>query len=596
MSNSRDQIYQLIDTMAADSSVASIIRTYTEEVCEPADNGHIVWCESTDPNISKFINYLLNVINVDKNIFSWVYCLIKYGDVYLKLYRESDYADQIFDQNKIAGVEKAKNILHESADKYAPEANTSLDESVNLNIRSTADPYSCYVEMVSDPGTMFELTKFGKTYGYIEVPVEETGINYLQAYQVTQTQPLSNYKMRSNAVNIYQADDFVHAYLAEGSNRYPEKIELFTNDLDYKNNTNATLYTVKHGKSLLIDSYKIWREKSLLENSILLTRITRSNIIRNIQVEVGDMPKSQVKNTLRGVKELFEQKTAINVETGMAEYTTPGPALNTVYTTMHEGKGAVSVSTVGTDYEVKQLADLDWWNNKFYSSYGIPKQYFGWTEDNTGFNGGTSLSILSSVFAKGVKGVQNAILQALTDLVSLICLNKGCKSYLNNFVLKMREPVTQEEKDYRATITDRINAISNLQALFADVETRSRKLKLLKNSLKGFSYDDNILYILDEEIKEAEAQEEANKEAANNSENNPEAAKPEQDTSNVDQTDLMQEQEPEIDLGTGAVATESFMPETNKESKIKLLEDNPILEIDELPSALDLHQDFTKNN
>lgn len=111
MSNSRDQIYQLIDTMAADSSVASIIRTYAEEVCEPADNGHIVWCESTDPNISKFINYLLNVMNVDKNIFSWVYCLIKYGDVYLKLYRESDYADQIFDQNKIAGVEKAKKYL-----------------------------------------------------------------------------------------------------------------------------------------------------------------------------------------------------------------------------------------------------------------------------------------------------------------------------------------------------------------------------------------------------------------------------------------------------------------------------------------------------
>jgi hypothetical protein len=28
--------------------------------------------------------------------------------------------------------------------------------------------------MVSDPGTMFELTKFGQTYGYIEVPNEPT--------------------------------------------------------------------------------------------------------------------------------------------------------------------------------------------------------------------------------------------------------------------------------------------------------------------------------------------------------------------------------------------------------------------------------------
>ena len=35
--------------MAQDSSVASILRTFTEDVCDPNDNGHIVWCESQDP-------------------------------------------------------------------------------------------------------------------------------------------------------------------------------------------------------------------------------------------------------------------------------------------------------------------------------------------------------------------------------------------------------------------------------------------------------------------------------------------------------------------------------------------------------------------
>jgi hypothetical protein len=42
ISNSRDQIYTLIDTMAQDSSVASILRTYAEDVCDTADNGHII--------------------------------------------------------------------------------------------------------------------------------------------------------------------------------------------------------------------------------------------------------------------------------------------------------------------------------------------------------------------------------------------------------------------------------------------------------------------------------------------------------------------------------------------------------------------------
>lgn len=69
ISNARDQVYQLIDTMCQDSAVSSIVRTYADEVCEVSDNGHIVWAESEDPNISKFVNYILNVINVDKKIF-----------------------------------------------------------------------------------------------------------------------------------------------------------------------------------------------------------------------------------------------------------------------------------------------------------------------------------------------------------------------------------------------------------------------------------------------------------------------------------------------------------------------------------------------
>ena len=69
ISNSRDQVYQLIDTMCQDSTVSSIVRTYASEVCQTADNGHIVWCESNDPKVSKFVNYLLNVMNVDKYIF-----------------------------------------------------------------------------------------------------------------------------------------------------------------------------------------------------------------------------------------------------------------------------------------------------------------------------------------------------------------------------------------------------------------------------------------------------------------------------------------------------------------------------------------------
>ena len=179
ISNARDQIYQLIDTMCTDSAVSSIVRTYAEDVCETADNGHNVWCESNDSNIAKFVNYLLNVMNVDKNIFGWVYCLIKYGDVYLRLYRESDYADPIFKRDIAEQKRTALNENLNEFDLFTEEPNQAeqLTEAVNLHIHPEKDMYSYYVEMIPDPGTMFELTKFGQTFGYIEVPNDQNAID-----------------------------------------------------------------------------------------------------------------------------------------------------------------------------------------------------------------------------------------------------------------------------------------------------------------------------------------------------------------------------------------------------------------------------------
>ncbi len=501
ISNARDQIYQLIDTMCADSAVSSIVRTYAEDVCEAADNGHIVWCESNDPNIARFVNYLLNTMNVDKKIFGWVYSLIKYGDVYLRLYRDSDYADPIFKT-------KAKTKLNESKE---------LDEAVRLNVRPAGDRYSYYVEMVADPGTMFELTKFGQTQGYIEVPNQENRIDSAAFIGATtglmggtgngQGLNAFNFKYGTNDVTIYQADDFVHACLEDGVSRFPETVDLFYEEQQQEmNGVNGATYTyaVKRGKSLLYDAYKIWREKALLESAVLLSRITKSGIVRKVGVEVGDMSKEQVTATLRKVKEMFEQRAAYNTDKAFAEYNNPGAIENFIYYATREGKGAITVESVGGDFDPKQLTDLDWWNNKFYSSFGIPKQYFGWTDDGAGFNGGTALTVLSSVYAKGVKRIQNITLQMITDAINLFLLDRGCKAYLNNFVLKMRAPVTQEEVSYRENFTNRVSAISNVNGLFTDIENKARRLTILKSLLATLDLGGEITEAIQKEIEAAE--------------------------------------------------------------------------------------------
>lgn len=596
ISNSRAEIYQLIDTMAQDSSVASILRTYAEDVCETADNGHVIWCESNDPKVSLFINYILNVMNADKNMFSWVYALLKYGDVYLRMFRESDYTDEFFNTDKINNAFNAKTPLREDLNVEPDDKpKENLDEAVHLNVHAANDPYSYYVEMVDDPSTMFELTKFGKTYGYIEVPNAPDNLGYSPMESFTGVTPGTfNFRMKDTDVNIFQADDFVHACLEDNLSRFPETVELFTNNQDMNTGKKGRPYSVRRGKSLLYDSYKIWREKALLESAALLNRITRSSVVRKVAVEVGDMPKEQVQLTLRRVKDMMEQKASINTGKSMGEYNNPGPMENNIYFATHNGQGNITIDSVGGDVEVKNLADLDWWNNKFYSSYGIPKQYFGWTDDGAGFNGGTSLTILSSVYAKGVKRVQNAMIQAITDCINLILINKGLKSYLNNFTLKMKAPITQEELDYRNDLTNRISAISNLQSLFTDVEDRARRLRILKTLVATLNYGSEMIAEIDAEIEETEEAAKAEADAAEGSEGSApvetETAPAEAGAGNEEDTDL----------GNLAALEDWERPEEGQ----ALLEDdefsgaNVLIEEDELPSPaeLDSDKDFTENN
>ena len=605
IANSRDQIYTIIDTMAKDSSVAAILKTFADSACEPNDHGHTVWCESTDPKISKFINYLLGCVNVDKKVYGWTYCLAKYGDVYLRLYRESDYTDTHFKRDAIEKAYSARNTLTESAKK-------DLAESITLNVHGVDDSYTYYVEAVSDPGTFFELTKMGTSYGYIETPnVESNSFDFMTAGGGISDISYANYKMKSSDINLYQADDFVHGCLEEDFSRFPEKVELFDNNKDFKKNKNATTYSVRRGKSMLIDNYKVWREKTLLENSILLNRVTRSSIVRIINTEVGDMPKEQASQVLRRVKELFEQKTAYKTGESMAEYNNPGPIENNIYLTTHNGQGAITVSAVGGDVDVKGLADLDSWVNKFYAGYGIPKAYFGYTDDGAGFNGGTSLSIISSQFAKGVKHLQNAIIQMITDMINLFLVNKGLKAYLNNFKIKMKAPLTQEEIDSRDNFNNRANAISSVNSLFGEVEDKSRRLEILKTLVSTLNYGDEITSILDEEIKatkqkEKEEAEQAEKEAAEQAEleaneAKEESSEPEEEPqlSEVDLDSIAPEsgesgeENPEdIDL---APMPDSALEGFNNRGTEILNEDSVVItEENDLPTPEEIGEDFTK--
>ena len=488
VSQSRDQLYAMLDTMSQDSIVSAVLETYAEDATEYNDNGRIVWVESSDGDVAKYITYLLDTIGTDKHIYKWVYSLCKYGDLYLKLFRESESEDQLFKKEDEEKKEDAK----------------TLNEDVNLKVFSQNDRYTHYIEMVPNPAEVFELTKFGKSCGYIKAPTRTPAAvndNLQNLY--------FKYQFNKSDIEVYNATEFVHACLEDNSSRVPEEVNIF---MDKEKDSDKHLsYSVRRGQSLLYNVFKIWRELNLLENSVLLNRITKSSIVRVINVEVGDMPKEQVGPHLTGIKQLIEQKSALNEGTSLNEYTNPGPVENNVYVPTRGGQGALTTQQIGGDVDVKSLADLDYFKNKFFGALRVPKQYFGDTDDGAGFNGGQSLSIISSRYAKMVKRIQNTVLQALTDAINLMLIDKNLTTYINKFELKMLPPTTQEEIDRRENLSSKIQIASDIMNVLADVDDPVAKIKILKSLLSNIVSDNDVIQIIEEYIEklEKEAEEES---------------------------------------------------------------------------------------
>ena len=487
----RQQIYGLIDTMSEDDRVSSVLETYAEDATATNDNGQIIWCESSDKDVNSYITYLLDSLNVDKHAYEWTYNLCKYGDIYLKLFRESDYNDDPIFGNK----DKERN-----KDK-------TLNEDILVKIDKQDDNYVHFVEMVPNSAEMFELTKYGKTMGFIQAPTailetantETTGFNYI------------NYEFKKKDVTIFDATDFVHGCLTNTNfSRTPEEVNiLITDENDESIVKSTSTYKIKKGQSLLYNDFKIWRELSLLENSVLLNRVVKSALIRVINVEVGNMPKEQVRNYLSRLKQQIEQKTALNTNNSINEYNNSGPVSNSIFVPTNEGKGAVTMTAIGGDFDPKQLTDLDYFLNKFYGGLRVPKQFFSNTDDSAGFNGGSSLAIISSRYGKAIKRIQNTICQLVTDLINLFLVNKGLTNYINKFTIKMQAPVTQEELDRREDMRNRMGVINDIISQTNNVVTDDvLKLKIVKSLLSTAVADPEVITLLQEQIDMLEKKQE----------------------------------------------------------------------------------------
>lgn len=465
----REQRYKIYDDMRDNDSFAAIaLEMYADDITLPNPQGDSIWAESEDPNIADAANRLLKVLGIKDNLWSIAYNLVTYGDVYYKLFRIPGRAILTEDKGSGKGVTEARVVLEPTPKSYI------LEE---------------YIEKVDDPSEVFDLVYRGRSIGFIRTHVNE---NVSDSSSQSMTRGIQNYSydFDRDKVELSDSRSYIHIIMPDAGVRHPFTVNL--REYDKSGNVKTLKYVVNTGRSLLQSSYKSSQQLQLMENSILLSRLTRSSIYRLIQVQVGQKSDSDVISLLNRIKSLLDKKQVINNTTGeFSSYNNPGPEVsNIILPVKDNGQGGVTQTTIGGDYDPKSLADLDYYINKELASYKIPRQFVNFT-DGGGFNGGSSLAKISSQYAHRIARYKPPIIKGVTQLINIFFENRS-PDYVNKFEIKMTNTNTIEDAERVAMTKDKLDLVEQIMSAIEGVEDTVGKFEVLKELLND-SYQSSKL-------------------------------------------------------------------------------------------------------
>ena len=227
------------------------------------------------------------------------------------------------------------------------------------------------------------------------------------------------------------------------------------------------------GRSVLEQIYKVFKQKELLEDSVLIYRVSRAPERRIFKIDVGNMPSHLAMQFVERVKNEMHQRRIPTVTGGganMMDASYNPLSINEDYffPQGQDGRGS-SVETLPGGQNLGEIDDLKYFNNKMARGLRVPSSYLptGPDDSDRALNDGkvgTAL-IQEYRFNQYCERLQNAISQRLDDEFKMFMKWRGFNIDSGLFTLKFCPP--QNFASYRQAELDttRIQAFTSLEPL-----------------------------------------------------------------------------------------------------------------------------------
>lgn len=228
---------------------------------------------------------------------------------------------------------------------------------------------------------------------------------------------------------------------------------------------------IQYGSSFLEAARQYYKQRQLLDDLLILARLTRSSFYRLFSVDVGAASSQDTARMIRELKTAVSSKQSINVSTEVfSSRSSPILTGGNVYFPTRNGQGAVTVQEVGGEVNVSALADIDYFDDRYYGALKVPKQFLGQSDEAPGGIGDTTLTQLDIRYARTVKRCQRIIKSGLKDLIYWYCSIHNILP--PSFTVEMPRILTAED-----------TRLSDIQK--AEIETTGSILDLVKNVDEG---------------------------------------------------------------------------------------------------------------
>jgi hypothetical protein len=432
-SPNRIERYQQYEVMDSDPEVNAALDILAEFCTQKLKDGKspfaIKWRQKATNSEIKILSEYLQQWNTlqkfDTRIFRIVRNTFKYGDAFFIRDPENQKWSYI-DASKVVKV-----IVNESEGKK-PEQFVIKDLAPNfVNLVATQITPSVNPRSHSGPGGSGGPQQYAGS-------TSSNGGSGSNRFGLQQTE---------QAIN---AEHIIHLSLSEGlDNNYP------------------------FGNSLLENIYKVYKQKELLEDAILIYRIQRAPERRVFHIDVGNMPSHLAMAFVERVKNEIHQRR-IPSQTGGGQNVIDSAynplSINEDYffPKTADGKGS-DVTMLEGGKNIGEIDDLKYFTNKLFRGLRIPSSYLptGQDDSQSNFNDGRvgTAYIQELRFNKYCERLQALITAVFDEEFKMYMHSKGMNIDASLFELQFNPPLNFASSKQASIDAERINTFNTIQAV-----------------------------------------------------------------------------------------------------------------------------------